>query len=484
MGAPEALVAGNGFREYDARWLYETEINLSGVRAVGLALGTLLQERGVAPSIVTGHDFRSYSEAVHEALNSGLIAAGCVVQDIGLALTPMAYFAQFALDVPAVAMVTASHNENGWTGVKMGFGRPFTLGPEDMAALKMLVQSHGGRERSGGKFKRVGGMKERYLADLITGRKLDRSIKVVVACGNGTAGAFAPNVFDEIGCTVVRLHCELDYRFPHCNPNPEDLSMLRQVSEAVRASGADIGLAFDGDGDRCGVVDNEGNAIFADKIGVLLARMISTKYRGAKFLADVKSTGLFHSDPVLKKNEARTEYWKTGHSYIKRRMAEVGAIAGFEKSGHFFFRQPYGRGYDDGLLSGIAICDMLANSQRGLADLYRELPRTWATPTISPHCADDAKYAVVEAISMHLEELRRSGKEFARQKIAECLKINGIRVTLEDGSWGLIRASSNKPELVVVCESPVSEAAMRAVFAAIEKLLASFPQVGDYNQKL
>ena len=484
MDAPRALVKPSGFREYDARWLYQTEIDLGGVHAVGLALGTLLAERNAGSDIVTGHDFRAYSEEIHESLNSGLQAAGCVVHDIGLALTPTAYFAQYALDVPAVAMVTASHNENGWTGIKMGFNRPFTFGPEDMAALKSLALSGRGRERKGGRFKRIDNMKERYTGDLTNGRKLKRALKVVVACGNGTAGAFAPQVFHALGCQVVPLHCELDHAFPHYNPNPEDLSMLRDVSGAVLANGTDIGLAFDGDGDRCGVVDNEGNAIFADKMGVLLARTISARHPGAKFVVDVKCTGLFHTDPLLRKNGAQTEYWKTGHSYLKRRTAETGAIAGFEKSGHYFFCEPYGRGYDDGLLSGIAICEMLAASQGSLADLYRDLPRTWASPTMSPSCPDSTKYQVVEAASRYLEDLRRSGTRLAGRAIVDCLKVNGVRVMLDDGSWVLVRASSNKPELAVVCESPVSEAGMRDVFTAIEELLSSFPEVGNYNQRI
>jgi phosphomannomutase/phosphoglucomutase len=308
---------------------------------------------------------------------------------------------------------------------------------------------------------------------------------VIVACGNGTAGVYAPQALEAIGCEVVPLHCELDHSFPNYNPNPEDLVMLAAVSRAVTEARADIGLAFDGDGDRCGVVDNEGVPIFADKIGVLLARVISTRYPDARFVADVKSTALFQTDPVLLANGAKTEYWKTGHSYIKRRTAEIGAIAGFEKSGHFFFREPLGRGYDDGLLAAIAVCDMLDGAAgRTMAELFRDLQATWCTPTMSPHCADVSKYAVVEKVTQYFQDLLRRGESFAGCSISDLNKINGVRVTLEDGGWGLVRASSNKPELVVVCESPTSEAAMRRIFSAIEGLLAEFPEVGEYNQKL
>src|SRR2546423_645082 len=249
----EPMVKPTGFREYDARWLLEKEINLMGLQALGMGLGTLIHELGAKPEIVTGHDFRSYSASVKMALVSGLMAAG----------------------------------------------------------------------------------------------------------GNGTAGAFAPKVLEAIGCDVVPLDCELDHTFPKYNPNPEDMKMLHAMRDEVLRAKADAGLGFDGDGDRCGIVDNEGDEIFADKVGVMLARDMSARQRNATFVVDVKSTGLFMTDPVLLANGAKTDYWKTGHSYMKRRVNPIGAVAGFEKSGHFFFNKPLGRGYDDGLIFALAVCDML-----------------------------------------------------------------------------------------------------------------------------
>ena len=293
------LVKATGFREYDARWLFEKEINLYGIQALGLGLGTLIQERGVKPHIVTGHDFRGYSNSIKMALITGLMASGCTVYDIGLALSPMAYFAQFELDVPAVAMVTASHNDNGWTGVKMGMDRPLTFGPEEMTALKEIVLGGKWKERAGGALVNVDDMAERYIRDLTSKVKLKRKLKVIAACGNGTAGAFAPQVLEALGCEVVKLDCELDHSFPRYNPNPEDMEMLHAMAHAVKEHKADMALGFDGDGDRCGVVDNEGHEIFADKVGVMLARDMSAAHPGAQFVVDVKSTGLFVTDPVL-----------------------------------------------------------------------------------------------------------------------------------------------------------------------------------------
>src|SRR5450830_231831 len=479
------LVKPTGFREYDARWLLEKEINLMGVQALGMGLGTLIAEMGVKRDIVTGHDFRSYSASVKLALVTGLLAAGCKVHDIGLAITPMAYFAQFELDVPCVAMVTASHNDNGWTGVKMGANRPLTFGPNEMKRLKEIVLGAKFDLKGGGSYVFVENFADRYIADLTKRPKIKRKLKVVAACGNGTAGAFAPRILQAIGCEVVPLDCELDHNFPRYNPNTEDMKMLHAMRDAVLANKADVALGFDGDGDRCGVVDNEGEEIFADKVGVMLARDMSALHKNATFVVDVKSTGLFLTDPVLKANGVKVDYWKTGHSYIKRRVNELGALAGFEKSGHFFFNKPYGRGYDDGLVSAIAICEMLDRAPgKSMADLKDALPKTWSSPTMSPHCSDEAKYGIVGSVVKHFEAMQKKGEKVAGQKIQGLVTVNGVRVTVADGTWGLVRASSNKPELAVVVESPVSEARMRDMFKTIDGVLRTHPEVGAYNQTI
>ena len=480
-----ALVTANGFREYDARWLFGKEINLLGIQALGLGLGTYLHDIGVPPKVVTGHDFRSYSLSIKQALIIGLMRAGCEVHDIGLALSPVAYFAQFALDCPAVAMVTASHNENGWTGVKMGAQKPLTFGPEEMGALKKIVLEGLSKERPGGRYVAVPDMRETYLAAVTKGHKLSRPIKVVAACGNGTAGAFAPEALRRIGAEVIPMDTDLDFTFPKYNPNPEDMHMLHAMGDAVKEHGADLCLGFDGDGDRCGVVDDTGREIFADKIGVLLARDLSAQHKAPQFVVDVKSTGLYLTDPVLKERGVKTDYWKTGHSYIKRRTSELKALAGFEKSGHFFFNPPIGLGYDDGIVAGIAVLEMLDRAGgKKLSTLYDGLPKTWGSPTMSPYCPDDKKYAVVEAVTRDFTALKDKGATLLGQKIISVVTVNGVRVTLEDGTWGLVRASSNKPSLVVVVESPASEANMRAMFADIDGRLSMHPEVGEYDQKI
>ncbi len=481
----EPLVTPNGFREYDARWLFGKEINLLGVEALGLGLGTYFHERGVQPKVVVGHDYRSYSLSIKQALTIGLMRAGCRIVDIGMVTTPISYFAQFALDVPCVAMVTASHNENGWTGVKMGAERPLTFGPDEMLCLKEIVLGGKGVARGGGSFAHIMDIRERYLTAITEGHRLSRPMRVAVACGNGAAGVFGPEALRRVGAEVIEVDCTLDYTFPNYNPNTEDMTMLHAMAEAVRTHDADLSIGFDGDGDRCGVVDDRGAEIFADKVGVLLARDLSARAPGAKFVVDVKSTGLFETDPVLKQRGVVTDYWKTGHSYIKRRTAELHALAGFEKSGHYFFNPPIGRGYDDGIVAAIALLEMLDRAGgKKMSELVAELPRTWGSPTMAPYCPDDKKYAVVEALTKEYQASAARGEKLLGQKIARIVTVNGVRVSLEDGTWGLVRASSNKPSLVVVVESPTSEANMRAMFAEIEARLSRHPEVGEYDQKI
>ncbi|MEM7491768.1 MAG: phosphomannomutase/phosphoglucomutase [Pseudomonadota bacterium] len=485
------LVKPTGFREYDARWWFNgighktpPELNLTGVQALGLGMATLFHELGVEPKVVTGHDFRSISQPIKNTLILGLVQGGCEVLDVGLALSPMVYWSQFELDAACCAMVTASHNENGWTGVKMGADRPLTFGPKEMGRLKEIVLSGAFQTRSGGHHSHVDGIRERYIASIAESVSIKRPLKVIAACGNGTAGAFAPDALRMMGVEVIEMDCNLDMTFPKYNPNPEDKKMLDAMSSAVSELGADIALGFDGDGDRCGVIDNTGKEIYADKIGLMLARDLSREYPGAKFVVDVKSTGLYKTDPVLKENGSSVDYFKTGHSYIKRRTTELDALAGFEKSGHFFFRPPIGLGYDCGLTAAKAILEMLdRNPDKTMADLKSELGTAYTSLTMSPKCADEIKYDVIDRMVTEYEGLL--DQEILGRKVVDVNTVNGARVTLEDGSWLLVRASSNKPELVTVVESMRSAEDMSDLFHKdVKPRLAKHPEVGAYNQEI
>ena len=474
-----------GFREYDARWLYGKDIDQAGIENLGKGLGTQIinHTKKSNPRVIVGHDYRSYSEEIKTALKKGLFSTGCNIEDIGLSLSPTVYFAQFNLDADAVAMVTASHNENGWTGVKMGIKKGLTHAPEEMKELKDITLNHKFIEGKGNE-KKIEGFQKIYKDDLINKNKINKKIKAVVACGNGTAGIFAPDILRGIGCEVIELDCKLDWTFPKYNPNPEDLEMLHEISKAVKDNNADIGFGFDGDGDRVGVIDNKGNEIFSDKIGLLIARNLSSKHKNSKFVVDVKSTGLYSKDKVLLENNCETIYWKTGHSHIKRKVNVEKALAGFEKSGHFFFNQPLGYGYDDGINSAIQVCHLLDNQNRKMNEIINDLPNTFQTPTMAPFCKDEEKYQVVEDLVKKVTEIKNKNIKIDNQEISEILTVNGIRFTFDDGSWGLIRASSNKPSLVIVTESPTSDDRKKKIFDFIDDLLQKTGKIGEYDQKI
>ena len=471
-----------GFREYDARWLYPKNINAEGIKLVGKGFGTQITNKIKNPRVSVGHDYRSYSEEVKKNFIEGLISTGCNVEDIGLCLSPTIYFSQFDLNTDAVAMITASHNENGWTGIKMGIEKGLTHCKEEMTELKEIVLNENFNIGKGD-YKLIKEFNNKYINEL-SKNKIKKKIKVVVACGNGTAGIFAPNILRGIGCDVVELDCNLDYNFPKYNPNPEDMKMLYEIAKCVKENNADIGFGFDGDGDRIGVIDNNGNEIFADKIGLLIARNISELHPNSKFIIDVKSTGLFEKDEILNKNNCKTIYWKTGHSYIKRKVNEEKAIAGFEKSGHFFFNKPFGYGFDDGINSAIQVCHLLNNQNKKMSELINSLPKTFQSPTMSPYCKDEEKYKVIDQLISKIIKLKNNNEKIDKLSISKILTVNGIRFTLEDGSWGLIRASSNKPSLVVVTESPTSDNRKKEIFYFIDKLLQETNKIGEYDQKI
>jgi len=474
-----------GFREYDARWIYEKDINSIGITNLGKGLGSQIKihTKKNNPRIIVGHDYRSYSEDIKIALKKGLISTGCLIEDIGLSLSPMVYFAQFNLNADAVAMVTASHNENGWTGVKMGIRKGLTHAPEEMKELKDITLKEDFSQGNGAE-KQIKNFQQIYKNDLISKNKINKKIKAVVACGNGTAGVFAPEILRGVGCEIIELDCNLDWTFPKYNPNPEDLEMLHAISKCVKDNNADIGFGFDGDGDRVGVIDDKGNEIFSDKIGLLIARSLATKYKKSKFIVDVKSTGLYSTDKILNENECETIYWKTGHSHIKRKVNIENALAGFEKSGHFFFNQPLGYGYDDGINSAIQVCHLLNDYDKKMSDIIDELPKTFQSPTMAPYCKDTEKYKVVEELIKQIEEIKNLKVKIDNQEIKEILTVNGIRFSFNDGSWGLIRASSNKPSLVVVTESPTSDVRKIKIFEFIDDLLQKTGKVGEYDQKI
>ena len=479
-GLPIAVRADpSGFREYDLRWRYPKQINLAGFHAVGFAFGTWLRANGHALRVVTGRDWRSYAPEIQTAVIDGLIKAGCEVINIGLALSPIVYFAQGHLGGIAGIMVTASHNPNGWTGLKLSAAPPVTLSPNDIQALRTTMLAGPGEPHAGGRAIEADDIAEAYLADLASHSSLPKPLRVVCATGNGAAGAFAPQLLARIGCDVVPRHTELDDTYPHYNPNPESEHMLADMGLAVRESGAMFGLGFDGDGDRCGMVDETGTSIYADRIGLLLARSLAPLYPGRRFLVDVKSTGLFRTDPVLRQHDCKVSYVRTGHYYMKQALREHDAVCGIERSGHYFFAPPLGHGYDDGLRAAVAFCELHGKAGLPLSQLVAELPLSWTTPTLQPACADDQKYDVIAKVTRQFQQMQASGERVAGLPILDVETTNGARLTLEGGGFALLRASSNTPNLVMIVESLLAEEEMQEIRDWMQDFLARHhPETG------
>jgi len=494
----EPLVGPSGFREYDARWVIEPSdrngnvtLNYVGLRQLGNCLGEFMQTGlRAGAQIVVGHDYRRYSENVKNALVIGLLQAGMDVTDIGLSTTPGAYFAQFDLSIPCVAMITASHNENGWTGIKMGHRPASTFGPEEMARFRAAAlaavaeQPAAAGAGRAGSYRFVPGFAARYIDDLVDRWRprfdgLPR-VKVAVETGNGTAGLYVPEILSRLGFEVAPGNVIPDWSFPHYNPNPESIPFLKSVGTLVRASGSDIGICVDGDGDRLGVVDERGNLAFSDKVGLLTAKHLEAEFGTARpFVIDVKSTSLFESElraPVV--------WAKTGHSYVKATVAQADALAGFERSGHFFFREPVGRGYDDACLASLAVLWVLCSARRArpgitMSELLASLPPSFASPNRQPFAADDRKYEIVERIAAELGK-RTS---FAGREIIDTNLLNGVRITLDDRSWLLVRASSNTPNLVIIAEVFDADGALlRVIDRELRELIASLDvELGGFD---
>ena len=491
----EPLVSVTGFREYDARWVIEPSeehgpitLNYVGLRNLGNSLGLFMQESLKAGNrIVVGHDYRRYSENAKNALVIGLLQAGMDVSDIGLTTTPGAYFAQFALDIPCVAVITASHNENGWTGVKMGHRLASTFGPEQMSQFRDFAINNnpsGDTKARSNSYTFVQGFAARYIDDLVNSwmprfEGLPR-VRVAVETGNGTAGLYIPTILAKLGFDVAVGNVDLDWDFPNYNPNPESIPFLKSVGDLVRKTHSDIGICIDGDGDRLGVVDDRGQLAFADRIGLLIATHLQREFGTARpVVIDVKSTSLYETElstPIV--------WSKTGHSYVKARVAETEALAGFERSGHFFFREPLGRGYDDACVAALATLWVLCKAKQErpdvmLSTLLGEQPRSFSSPNRQPFASDATKYETVERIASALS----NRSTFAGREITDTNLLNGVRITLSGGSWLLVRASSNTPNLVIIAEVfDDDDSLLRTIDKELRNLIADLKlDVGNFD---
>jgi len=496
--ASEPVIAESLFREYDLRNPIKSvvkggkpvpaSVNEEGFRILGQAYGTYVQKKLKSKKIIVANDYRYYSRGLAYAFITGVLATGVDVIDIGTQLTPVLYFSQYHFDLPGGVMVTASHNDNGWAGLKVAKGPSQTFEPDDIIEYKKLVYSEDFLSGQG-KYERVYDFKDIYLQDMAEKVKPslgDKKLKVVISGGNGGGGPYLAELFEQLGFEVIPVHNELDWDFPKFNPNPEHLEFLKALGDKVKESKADLGIGTDGDGDRLGVVDDQGKEIFADRIGLLIARYLaeSSQQKDQKVIIDVKSTGAYALDPVLKKYNSKIIFCKTGHSYVKAATQKHDAIMGAEKSGHFFLRGECGRGYDDSTLSATWVATILTNSDKSLSEMIAEQPKSYQSPTLEPSVENDKeKYVIVDKVIAHFESLKAKGEKFAGLAIEDLITVNGVRFILEGGAWGLVRASSNQPNLVITCESFNTKREMYDIMEAIQKHLENY-DLGEYDQEM
>lgn len=455
------------FREYDLRGRVpeyfedaHDELSDDGMRVLGRGFGTLARRRGL-DRVVLCHDLRHYSARLRDCFAEGLAATGIHVVDIGCGLSPTLYFAQIHLDSPAGVMITASHNPQGWSGLKMSLNYVQTLLRPDIEELHGICT--GGDFASGEGRIETADLREAYIDDMVSRVSLERPLKIVLDPGNGTAALFCVEAFERAGVEVVPLFCEPDADFPNHFPNPSEVAARAAVREAVVREGADLGFSFDGDGDRLGVQDHTGAFINADRILMLLTRPVLARHPGAPVVFDVKCTQALVED--IEAHGGRPVMWKTGHSYIKTKMVEEDAPIAGERSGHLFIRDGF-HGYDDGIFAGLRLAEYVAAEGRPLADLLAEAPQYVTSPEINADCADEVKYEVMERVVADFKE------EFG----ARVNDINGARVEFDRG-WGLVRPSSNLPELVLVFEGRTEED-MNAIKERFRERLARYPEIG------
>ena len=481
--ANDPVIGESMFREYDLRAPCVTlkkggkeipaAINPDGMRVLGQAYGTYARSVLRQNKIVVSNDYRSYSRGLAYAFMAGALSSGVDVIDIGVAITPILFFAQHRFNLPGGAMVTASHNDNGWCGLKLAKDLSSTFEPEDIASFKELTYS--GKFLTGaGNYERYNGIKDDYAGYVVGLQKggIGRRLKVVVSTANGGGGAFLPDILSMLGFDVVKVNCDLDWDFPRFNPNTEDITFLHDLGNAVLKNHADLGIGTDGDGDRMGVVDENGKEVFSDRAGLFMARCLSETVKGKPVVIDVKSTGAYAVDPVLKRNNCDVIFSKTGHSYVKAATHRHDALMGVEKSGHIYLRNGFGQDYDDGCLAAVLFCTLLSKRPKSLSELIAEQAPSFQSPTMSAQVSDDkAKYEIAEKVAAELKSLAAAGKEFAGQRIKEIITINGIRVVLADGSWGLVRASSNQPVLTIVVESFGTRKEMYDIFDSLQERL-------------
>ena len=446
------------FRAYDVRGRVGEDINPDIFRQVGRAYATLVR-RGGGRKIAVGKDNRLSSEELKAGFVDGVRASGVDVVDVGTVTTPILYFATAHWRLDGGANITGSHNPIEYNGVKMVHAGAAPLSEDEIQSLRKLIEAGDFESGQGGLETRS--PREDYFTTITAMVRLARRLKVVVDAGNGIAGSYAPELLRRLGCEVIEQHCESDGSFPHHLPDPEDEANVVDLQQRVVEERADLGVAYDGDADRVGIVDEQGRRHEADLILVLLARDLLARHPGAKIVFDVKSSQSLVDD--IRRHGGVPIMWKTGHSHLKRKMREDGILLGGEVSGHMFFAERY-YGVDDGILASAKIIEVAARSPEPIGTLFDSVPHLRATPELKAPCPDAEKFRVIDELSRDLKQRY------------ETIDIDGARVLFPGGGWGLVRASNTNPYLTLRFEAHTDEE-IEAMKRVIYDELRRFPFV-------
>ncbi|MCH7551787.1 phosphomannomutase/phosphoglucomutase [Patescibacteria group bacterium] len=451
------------FREYDIRGREsESELNEISMELIGKGFGTWLIKRGIK-NVVVGYDNRVTSEAFSKAVIKGLLSCGHEVTEIGTVITPMLYWAQHHLQIQGGVMVTASHNPVGWNGLKLADDYSSTLLGENLKEVYEIIE----KEQfvtSQGVMRERQDVSSPYYQDLLSKVKIQRKLKVVVNTGNGTAGFFAPELLRQAGCEVIEHLTKPDPSYPNYTPNPAQEEMMEDTGKKVVEVKADLGFAFDADGDRLGLTDEEGSNIWPDRYLILLSRSVLENNPGAKIVFDVKVSQALPED--IASHGGIPVMWKTGHSYIKQKAREIGAPLAGEMSGHIFFFNGY-YGFDDALFAALKLLEYISSQKESVSELIKSTPYYISTPSLHAPCPDEKKYKVVENLT----------KEFKKEGY-EVIDINGARVIFSQKGWGLVRASSNLPALVLRFEAKTKDQ-LQEIERVFRTKLKQYPFVGE-----
>jgi len=437
----------NIFRAYDIRGIAQAteqypdvDLTVESAKLIGMGAGTYLKKIS-GPNLVVGRDNRLHSPDLQKAYIEGLLEVGCNVTDIGISPSPMLYYAVCKYEFDGGANITASHNPKEYNGIKIVSKNAHSVCGDDLQKVLEIIKNEEFDEGPKGEYKEQD-VFEDYKKDIASKVKLDRPLKVVVDAGNGVAGATAPALLRELGCEVTELYCELDGNFPNHEANPEEYENMVDLIAKVKETGADIGIGFDGDGDRVGIVDETGHHYSADFLLMLLARDLLTRQPGAKIVFDVKVTTSLIED--IKKHGGEPVMCKTGHSFIESKMKEIGAPLAGEVSGHLFFGENY-YGFDDAYLGAVKLLEILAKSNVPFSKLFDDVPKTFATPEFKAHTPDDKKFEIVRELSDYFTENY------------DCVTLDGVRINFTDRAWGAVRCSNTSPNLTLRFEADDEE---------------------------